>query len=107
MTDRISLYSLPWQSIVLPLSLVLFSILDAYFTLICIQRGGGEWNPFMELALRHGTGTFIFIKMLFTIIPAVVLSFCSRIRLAAYGLYLVNAIYLGIMYCHLVNLLPF
>jgi Domain of unknown function (DUF5658) len=97
----------PWQFIVLPLSLVLLSILDAHFTLVCIQRGGDELNPLMILALRQGPGTFVFIKLMLTIFPATVLVFMSRVRLAAYGLYLVNAIYLGVLYHHLINLIPF
>jgi len=66
-------YALPWQIIILPLSFVLFFGLDAYFTLICIHRGGDERNPIMELALRQGLGFFIFIKKMLTIIPAIVL----------------------------------
>jgi hypothetical protein len=103
--SQVSSCVLPWQFIILPLSLVLFSILDAHFTLICIQRGGDELNPLMKLALGRGPGVFFFIKLLLTILPAMVLAFLSRIRLAAYGLYLVNAIYLGIIYCHLINLI--
>jgi hypothetical protein len=103
--SQVSSCALPWQFIILPLALVLFSIFDAHFTLICIQRGGEELNPLMRLALNQGPGTFIFIKMLLTILPAIVLAFLSRVRLAAYGLYLVNVIYLGIIYFHLLHLI--
>jgi hypothetical protein len=107
MTLRLPSYALPWQGIILPLSLILFSVLDAYFTLICIHRGGDELNPFMKLAILQGPAIFLFIKMILTIIPAIVLSFCSQIRLAAYGLYLVNMVYIGIMYCHLTHLIAY
>ena len=93
------------ESIVLPISLVFFSIMDAWFTLLCIQRGGSELNPFMALALNAGIETFISVKLLLTVIPAAVLSALSRHRWAATGLYIVNCIYLGIIYFHLVHLI--
>jgi hypothetical protein len=92
-------------STILPLSLVLFSVMDAWFTLICIQRGGGELNPFMALALNAGVETFVSVKLLLTVIPAAVLSALSRHRWAAAGLYIVNCIYLAIIYFHLIHLI--
>ncbi len=98
--------ALPFTTCLLPLSLVLLSVLDAFFTLICIQRGGSELNPFMRLALGYGPETFFTAKMLLTIIPAIVLASLSRFRAANYGLYLVNFIYIGILFIHLKNLFP-
>ena len=96
---------LPFPSLLMPIALILLSALDAHFTLICIQRGGSELNPFMRLALESGTQTFINVKLLFTIIPALVLYALSRVRIAAYGLYLVNILYLGILSLHLLNVI--
>ncbi|MCU0577935.1 MAG: DUF5658 family protein [Desulfobacterota bacterium] len=97
--------TLTFPSFLVPLSVIFLSILDAHFTLICIQRGGSELNPFMRAALEQGTQTFVNVKMLFTIIPAFVLYALSRVRIAAYGLYLVNIIYLGILLFHLFHLI--
>ncbi|MBI5584328.1 MAG: hypothetical protein HY892_10920 [Deltaproteobacteria bacterium] len=93
------------ESIILPLSLVFFSVMDVWFTLICIQQGGSELNPFMALALNAGVETFVSVKLLLTVIPAAILSALSRHRWAAAGLYLVNCIYLGIIYFHLTHLI--
>lgn len=102
---RFLIHVLPFPSFLMPLSLILLSVLDAHFTLICIQRGGSELNPFMRAALDHGTQTFVNVKLLLTIVPAVVLYALSRFRIAAFGLYLVNIIYLGILSLHLFNLI--
>jgi hypothetical protein len=98
--------SLPFSTYILPLLLVVLSVLDAHFTMICIQRGGSELNPFMRLALGYGPETFFTAKMTLTIIPAIVLAALSRFRIAGYGLYAVNVIYIGILFIHLKNLLP-
>jgi len=74
--------------------------------MICIQRGGSELNPFMQLALSYGPETFLTAKMILTVIPAIVLVSLSRFRAANYGLYAVNLIYIGILFVHLTNLLP-
>jgi hypothetical protein len=95
----------PFPSFLVPIFIIFLSILDAHFTLICIQRGGSELNPFMRAALEQGTQTFVNVKMLFTIVPAFVLYALSRVRIAALGLYLVNVIYLGILVFHLVHLI--
>ena len=97
---------LPFTTYMLPLLLVVLSVLDAIFTLNCIQRGGSELNPFMRLALGYGPETFFTAKMLLTIIPAIVLASLSRFRAANYGLYVVNLIYIGILFIHLKNLFP-
>jgi hypothetical protein len=98
--------TLPFTTCILPLLLVVLSVLDAFFTLICIQRGGSELNPFMSLALGYGPETFFTAKMILTVIPAIVLASLSRFRAANYGLYLVNIIYVGILFVHLKNLFP-
>ena len=97
---------LPLTTCILPLLLVVLSVLDALFTMICLQQGGSELNPFMRLALSYGPETFLTTKMILTVIPAIVLVSLSRFRAANYGLYVVNLIYIGILFIHLTNLLP-
>jgi hypothetical protein len=104
MRNRIKTEALPFHFIVLPLMLILLSLADAYFTVICIHRGGQELNPFMRMALLNGIGTFFSIKMLLTVIPAIVLAALRHKRIASYGLYVVNLIYLGIVYFHLIHI---
>ena len=98
--------TLPFTTYILPLLLVVLSVLDALFTMVCIQRGGSELNPFMRLALSYGPETFFTTKMILTVIPAIVLAYLSRFRAANYGLYVVNVIYIGILFIHLKNLFP-
>jgi hypothetical protein len=102
--DKIKPEAIPFHFIVLPLMLILLSLVDAYFTVICIQRGGQELNPFMRMALHNGTGTFFSVKMLLTVIPAIVLAALRHRRIASYGLYVVNLLYLGIVYFHLIHI---
>ncbi len=98
--------TLPFTTYILPLLLVVLSVLDALFTMVCIQRGGSELNPFMRLALSYGPETFFTTKMILTVIPAIVLASLSRFRAANYGLYVVNTIYIGILFIHLKHLFP-
>ena len=104
--NRKAITALPLKTCILPLLLVVLSGLDALFTMICIQRGGSELNPFMRLALSYGPEAFFTTKMILTVIPAIVLAFLSRFRAANYGLYAVNAIYIGILFVHLKHLFP-
>ena len=104
--NRKAIAILPFTTYVLPLLLVVLSVLDALFTMICIQRGGSELNPFMRLALSYGPETFFTTKMILTVIPAIVLASLSRFRAANYGLYVVNTIYIGVLFIHLTHLFP-
>ena len=104
--NRKAITVLPFTTCILPLLLVVLSVLDALFTMICIQRGGSELNPFMRLALSYGPETFLTTKMILTVIPAIVLASLSRFRAANYGLYAVNLVYVGILFIHLTHLFP-
>ena len=104
--NRKAITVLPFTTCILPLLLVVLSVLDALFTMICIQRGGSELNPFMRLALSYGPETFLTAKMILTVIPAIVLASLSRFRAANYGLYAVNFVYIGILFIHLKHLFP-
>ena len=104
--NRKAITLLPFTTCVLPLLLVVLSLLDGFFTMICIQRGGSELNPFMRLALSYGPETFFTTNMILTVIPAIVLASLSRFRAANYGLYVVNLIYVGILFIHLKHLFP-
>jgi len=53
--------------------LMVFSVLDAGFTLTLISRGGSEINPVMNWVLGHSVWAFTVVKMLLTAVPAVIL----------------------------------
>ena len=48
--------------------IIIFSLLDAYFTLKLIDNGGFEINPIMEFLLGISPSLFVMGKLLFTII---------------------------------------
>ena len=52
--------------LVLIMFTLVLSILDAVFTLILVEKGAKEVNPFMAYYLNHGPMTFFWIKYLLT-----------------------------------------
>lgn len=76
------------------------SILDALLTLLYIQRGGGEANPIMALAIDSGMTTFVAIKMLLTAFGAVMLAIHQNFRLGLQGLYGMAVIYIALLLYH-------
>ena len=52
------------------LSLTLFSVADAYFTLRELSMGCTEANPVMRAALELGNGPFVVIKTVVTLLGA-------------------------------------
>lgn len=75
------------------------SALDALLTLIYISNGGGEANPFMDMALSQGNFTFVVIKMGLTCIGAWALGVLQQFPLANR---LLNG--LALMYAALIGL---
>jgi len=57
----------------LAILLMVFSLLDALFTLTLLSRGGSELNPVMDALLRHDVRAFALAKMALTAIPAALL----------------------------------
>ena len=86
------------------LLLVCASGLDAWFTLVHIQGGAIEANPFMELALRRGPQGFIGFKMALTTLGVVFLAIHSRFRLGLRSLQLASLVY-GLLLVYHVSLL--
>jgi hypothetical protein len=66
--------------------LVIASAFDAYFTLLHLQEGAWEANPFMGLALNLGMPAFVGAKMSLTLLGVVVLSVHQRFLLGWKGL---------------------
>ena len=49
------------------IAITLLSVLDAFFTLNILARGGVEVNPFMSALLAYDTTAFMVAKMLITV----------------------------------------
>lgn len=61
------------------LLLVLFSVLDAVFTLTLLARGATELNPVMNHFIKTGTGTFVCAKMILTAIPGLIMTAAGNV----------------------------
>jgi hypothetical protein len=70
----------------LTLLIVLFSSLDAYFTLLHIEGGGHELNPLMHLALLTGVPAFTIIKICVSSAAAMFLATHGNFRLGSHAL---------------------
>jgi hypothetical protein len=59
---------------------MLMSCADAFLTLLLIDRGMIEANPFMNAILAHGTAVFVSVKLAMTAIGIFVLVFLAKAR---------------------------
>lgn len=62
----------------LAISIALFCVADAFFTLVLISRGGAELNPFMDFLLNKGLYLFVGVKMALTVGAIVLLVLHQR-----------------------------
>ncbi|MGB5352058.1 MAG: DUF5658 family protein [Woeseia sp.] len=69
----------PWLFF-LSVGTMLLSCLDAFLTLLLLDRGAYEANPFMASAMGHSTLIFTVSKMLLTGLGILALVFLSRSR---------------------------
>ena len=67
----------PWLFF-LAVGTMLLSCADAFLTLLLIERGMVEANPFMQATLSRSTGFFVGIKLLMTAIGIFVLVFLAK-----------------------------
>jgi Domain of unknown function (DUF5658) len=81
------------------------SVLDALFTLLFIQNGGGEANPLMATAILRGDTHFVGLKMALTGMGAWLLAAHQGFPLAFRGLHALAAGYGGLLLIHAVILL--
>lgn len=61
----VDLYDFP--SVLAFISLIIFSVADAFFTMELISKGAKEINPIMEFCLRLGPIPFLLIKYFLTV----------------------------------------
>jgi hypothetical protein len=80
--------------------ITVFSVLDALFTLLYINRGGGEANPLMDFALQLGPTMFLLIKMGLTGIGVTILALHQNFRAGLRGLYGIYCLYMLLLGYH-------
>jgi Domain of unknown function (DUF5658) len=81
------------------------SVLDALFTLLFIQNGGGEANPLMATAILRGDTLFVGLKMALTGMGAWLLAAHQCFPLASRGLHVLAVGYVGLLLLHAAILL--
>jgi len=94
--DRLSM-----RVVLLSLSIVILSFLDAGFTLLHLELGGWEVNPLMRLALVAGIPIFLTIKICLTGVGVVFLAAHQNFRLSWVALRCVAAVYLWLLAYHI------
>jgi Domain of unknown function (DUF5658) len=91
--------------VVLLLAVLICSVLDAFFTLLFLERGGEEANPVMALVLAHGTIPFVALKMALTGIGVWFLAAHQHFPLAFKGLHILAGGYALLLFIHTALLL--
>jgi hypothetical protein len=84
------------------LCIFLLNIGDAVFTLLWLQRGGGEGNPVMQAMLDIGVGAFLFQKCIIVGIWLLILTAHRNYRAARLGLWSTLSVYTLLIVYHLV-----
>jgi Domain of unknown function (DUF5658) len=85
--------------------ILLSSILDAYLTILHLQRGGGEANPLMALVLTYGYTPFLAIKIVTTGVGTWLLAVHQQFILAWKALHALAGIYALLLIYHLLLML--
>jgi hypothetical protein len=92
-TDRTYVDTFTPREVALLLLIFILNIFDAFFTLLWLQRGGAEANPFMAFLLEIGEGAFLLQKCIVVGIWLIVLMIHKNFRLARIGLYSLAGVY--------------
>lgn len=87
------------------LFILISSLLDAYLTILHLQRGGSEANPFMALMLTYGYTPFLAIKMAATGVGAWLLAVHQQFVLAWKALHTLAGVYALLLIYHLILML--
>lgn len=103
-TDAQSVYVDRIPAGILTLILVVFGlhVLDAFFTLFHISRGGSELNPLMDYFLQVGPTTFLITKLSLAATGLLFLGIHFRWPFVRHGLAALLVLYAGVLCYHLV-----
>lgn len=89
------------QTFALTVLIFTLSTLDAIFTLIHLQNGGSELNPFMRQIIQSGLQSFVIIKSVGVGLMGCFLAIHQNFKVSLYGMYALVAIYSVLMAYHL------
>jgi hypothetical protein len=84
----------------LAFTIVLLSTFDAFFTLVHLEQGGREINPFMALVLLLGVPAFLVTKTTLTNIGVICLAAHERFRMGRLALDGAVCVYSGLLLYH-------
>ncbi|MBN1441382.1 MAG: hypothetical protein JXA90_01675 [Planctomycetes bacterium] len=91
----------PTREVLLLVFFIVFSsCLDAAFTLMHVQAGGAEANPFMGWILEFGIAPFLRVKMALTVLGCSLLAIHQCFPLGLWGLRALAAGYLVLLGYH-------
>lgn len=82
-------------------AIALFNLFDCFFTLVQMERGATELNPFARFLLEQGPGLFIFTKSLGIGLILCFLCLHKNFRLARVTMAFAFYMYFGIFLYHL------
>ena len=88
------------REVALILAVFLMNVADAFLTLLWLERGGQEANPFMDFFLDIGPGAFLVQKCGIVGIWLVILLVHKNFRFARLGLYASLVVYAALMLVH-------
>ena len=88
------------RTVFLVVTIVCLSCLDALFTLLYLQKGGTEANPFMELALFEGVAVFLLVKGVLTVLGVLFLAVHQNFRIGGKALRLIALGYVALTLYH-------
>ncbi len=99
--DNIYVDVYSYGDVMILLGIFLLNIGDAVFTLLWLQRGGGEGNPIMQAMLDIGVGAFLFQKCIIVGIWLLILTAHRNYRSARLGLWSTLTVYTLLIVYHL------
>jgi len=89
------------RGVLLLVVIFVLNICDAFFTMIWLQRGGGEANPFMNWLLGLGDNAFLIQKCFIVGLWLLLLLVHKNFRLARIGLWSAFGVYSLLILYHL------
>jgi hypothetical protein len=92
------------HGLLIPLFLILLlSILDAYFTILLIERGAQEINPLMNFLIEQGYMRFFLVKYLLTALAVLVFCVCKNHLITKISIAFIISFYLIVFANHLLG----
>ena len=88
------------EIVALSLLTVVLSVLDALFTLLHLEGGGREVNPFMRLVLGAGVSWFVSLKIGLTGLGVIFLAIHQNFRMSRVALHAIALIYSALLAYH-------